>query len=188
MILSRVATPCFDCLTKMSPVVKVSSKPLKNWSWSWYLGVCVVAVKSQGCYPLFQWSHKNKPYCEGFKTSRNMWCPLRVISPHCTHSPVPISRNTGLHASLTLILTECHVEPISRNPGSACKSNTYINRMPCWYFFSLLPALSFGNVNIYILSFNGTENLSGTIHSRNGNRNPKGTDIKRFKSRCVVKF
>ena len=28
----RVVTTCFNCLTKMSPVVKVSSKTVKNWS------------------------------------------------------------------------------------------------------------------------------------------------------------
>ena len=37
---------------------------------------------------------------------------------------------------------------------------------------------------MYILSFNGTENPSITIHSRNVKRNSKGTqaDIKRFGS------
>ena len=28
----KAVTPCFDCLTKTNPVVKVSSKTFKNWS------------------------------------------------------------------------------------------------------------------------------------------------------------
>ena len=39
-----VDTPCFDCLTKMSPVVKVSSKTFKNWSR--YLELCVSIIKT----------------------------------------------------------------------------------------------------------------------------------------------
>ena len=40
----RVVTPCFDCLVKTSPVVKVSSKTIENWSR--YLGLCVIMVKT----------------------------------------------------------------------------------------------------------------------------------------------
>ena len=39
-----VVTPGFDCLTKMSPVVKVSSKTFKNWSR--YLELCVIIIKT----------------------------------------------------------------------------------------------------------------------------------------------
>ena len=57
----------FNCLLKPSPVVKVASKTIKNWSR--YLGVFVVLVETWGCYPFFQLSHKIDPCCEGCKQS-----------------------------------------------------------------------------------------------------------------------
>ena len=43
-ITQNHVTPCFDCLTKMSHVVKVSHKTIQNWSR--YLGLCVIMVKT----------------------------------------------------------------------------------------------------------------------------------------------
>ena len=31
LVRVRVAIPCFDCLVKANPVVKVASKTIKNW-------------------------------------------------------------------------------------------------------------------------------------------------------------
>ena len=49
----------------MSHFAKVSSKTIKNLSR--YSGACVIEVKTYGCGPLCQLSHKNDPCCEGFK-------------------------------------------------------------------------------------------------------------------------
>ena len=91
-----VATPCFDCHAKRSPVVKVAIQ-----IWSGYLGVC-------GAMP----------------------------------SPTLLEM-LDLHASLTLIMMRCHVDIFSTLPCSR--------------------TLSFGNEDIYVLSFNVTENPSRTI-------------------------
>ena len=46
-------------------------------------------------------------------------------------------------------------------------------------------ALSFGNVNIHILLFNGAENLSGTIDNQNRNSQLTRTDIHCFRSHVL---
>ena len=61
----RVATPCFDCLVEMTPVVKVTSITVKNLSG--YLGACIVAVKT-GLLPLVSIEFYEQPLCSPMPT------------------------------------------------------------------------------------------------------------------------
>ena len=67
-----------------------------------------------------------------------MWHPSPCVTtppPHHLSNPFHIFEMLDLHA--TLLLTQCHGDILSTLPCSG--------------------ALSFGNVNIYILPFNGAE-------------------------------
>ena len=59
----------FDRLEKLTPVVKVSSKSVKNWSRFWCF--CAVFVKTWACYHSF-WSSRKKLTlsCKSFKHIR----------------------------------------------------------------------------------------------------------------------
>ena len=81
-------TPCFDCLAKMSHVVKVSSKTIQNWSR--YLGLCVIMVETWVVTPCFNCLTKMSPVVKvSHKTMQHWSRYLALCVPVADHGPRP---------------------------------------------------------------------------------------------------
>ena len=107
---SSFAFPCFNHRTNISPVVKVASKTVNNWSR--YLGVCVVKSK-----------HKVATSC--FNCLKKM-CPI-----------VKVSRYLGVCGAPFRAVSSPPPTPSLGNPRSMYKSNTCISPMSCWLILNL---------------------------------------------------